>query len=127
MTLFQYVIRLYEAIFYAKVQKVLEIEEEITEKIKKVPKYLELIEILRIFAPSKRFLTTPLSAGSKALSILLHLKVTYGWLLFFIFPSEQSVKHRRLNMISHNRYNFLTLKYQNLNSLRIILKIFFYI
>jgi len=28
-------------------------------------------------------LTTPLSAGSKTLSPLLHLKVTFGWLLFF--------------------------------------------
>jgi len=38
-----------------------------------------------IFAASEHeFLTTPLSAGSKTLSPLLHLIVTFGWLLFFI-------------------------------------------
>ena len=35
------------------------------------------------------FLTTPLSAGSKTLSPLLHLKVTLGWLLFFVEFSEE--------------------------------------
>jgi len=37
-----------------------------------------------------KVLTTPLSAGSKTLSPLLHLKVTLRWLLFFVDHSEKS-------------------------------------
>ena len=46
---------------------------------------LQISREMLIFAASEHeFLTTPLSAGSKTLSPLLHLIVTFGWLLFFI-------------------------------------------
>ena len=42
--------------------------------------------------PSRPVYATPLSAGSKTLSPLLHLKVTYGWLLFFLYHLNEKLK-----------------------------------
>ena len=46
--------------------------------------YLEVIEILLIFAASEMTIRVTFPREGKALSILPHLKVTFGWLLFFI-------------------------------------------
>ena len=50
--------------------------------------YLEVIEILLIFAASEMTIRVTFPREGKALSILPHLKVTFGWLLFFISFSK---------------------------------------
>ena len=69
------------------------------------------------------FLTTPLSAGSKPLSTLLHLKATLLWLLFFISFTKYFIKERTQCEITVNRYQFLSFKYQYFYCFRIYLKI----
>ena len=56
-------------------------------------------------------LTTPLSAGSKTLSPLLHFRShLFGWLLFFVELSEKLVKCRILNQATFDGNGFVTLK-----------------
>ena len=55
-------------------------------------KNLEFTKILPIFAASEHlFLTTPLSAGSKTLSTLLHLKATFrgGFYFSYLFRNTR--------------------------------------
>ena len=59
-------------------------------------------------------LTTPLSAGSKTLSPLLHFRShLFGWLLFFIESSEKLVKCRILNQATFDGNGFVPLKYEH--------------
>jgi len=64
-------------------------------------------------------LATPLNAGSKTLSPLLHLKVTFGWLLFFIHLSEDAVELRVSSKSSFDGDCFVSLEYQDLNGITI--------
>ena len=57
-------------------------------------------------------LTTPLSAGSKTLSPLLHLKATFhGWLLFFILLSEDAVEAWIASQSTFDGDGLVTLEY----------------
>ena len=59
-------------------------------------------------------LTTPLSAGSKTLSPLLHFRShLFGWLLFFIEFPEKPVKCRILNQSTFDGNGFVPLKYEH--------------
>ena len=61
-----------------------------------------------------KVLTTPLSAGSKTLSPLLHFRShLFGWLLFFIESSEKLVKCRILNQATFDGNGFVPLKYEH--------------
>ena len=54
-------------------------------------------------------LTTPLSAGSKTLSPLLHLNATsQGWLLFFILFSKDAVEVRIASQSTLDGYSYLS-------------------
>ena len=65
-------------------------------------------------------LATPLSAGSKTLSPLLHLKATFqGRLLFFISLSEDAVEIWITSQAAFDSDSFVSLKYQDLNSIAV--------
>ena len=70
-------------------------------------------------------LTTPLSAGSKPVSKLLHLKATFGWLLFFIPFPEQPMKLRTDCEVAVYCNLFLSLKNQHLHCIAIDFEIGF--
>ena len=60
-------------------------------------------------------LTTPLSAGSKTLSPLLHFRShLFGWLLFFVVFSEKPVKCRILDQSTFDGNSFVSLKNEHL-------------
>ena len=69
-------------------------------------------------------LTTPLSAGSKALLILLHLKshhqVTF---LLFKFLSELAIKHGAINLVPADGENFPPLENQDFHCIGVGLEI----
>ena len=70
-------------------------------------------------------LATPLSAGSKTEPPLLHLKVTSGWLLFFVHLPEQPVEHDIADESAINLNHLAAFEYNHLVGIRILVKIGF--